>query len=97
MTKENKIATLFPKYLFWDVNIEKLDYLKDKDFIIPRALYLTNHSSFETDIKRLESIYSSTQIIKHLQLTKEKISNQVCEMVAKRYSVPIFRRYKMPL
>lgn len=95
MKKENKISSLFPEYLFWDVNTDNLDTKKDKDFIIPRALYMTNKSSFETDIKRLERIYSSSQIIKHLKKTKEKISNEVCELVANRYSIPVFHRYKI--
>ena len=96
MKREDKISSLFPDYLFWDVNVDKLDTQKDKDFIIPRALYMTNESSFDTDIKRLERLYSSNQIIKHLKQTREKISNEVCELVGKRYSVPVFHRYKMP-
>jgi hypothetical protein len=91
--KENKIASLFPEYLFWDVKIENLDLKRDRDFIIPRALYMTSRNSFDTDIRKLETLYSSTQIIKHLKSTKEKISNEVCELVAKRYSVPVFHRY----
>lgn len=95
MKRKNKISALFPEYLFWDVNIDSLDPKKDKDFIIPRALYMTNKHSFEKDIEKLESIYPSTQIVKYLKNTKEKISNEVCELVAKRYSVPIFHRFKM--
>lgn len=95
MKRENKISALFPDYLFWDVNINNLDPEKDKDFIIPRALYMTDRNSFDSDIKKLESIYPSSQIITQLRNTKEKISNEVCELVAKRYSIPIFHRFKM--
>jgi len=96
MKRENKILAIFPEYLFWDVNVNSLDIKRDQDFIIPRALYMTNKDSFDTDIKRLESIYSSNQIVEHLKNTKEKISNEVCELVAKRYSVPVFHRFKIP-
>ena len=62
--------------------------------IIPRALYMTNQASFEHDIERLESIYDAKQILTQLKKTKEKISNEVCELVANRYNVPVFYRYK---
>jgi len=92
--KEIKISTLFPQHLFWDVNINALDVQRDKNLIIPRALYMSTKNSFNTDIKKLESIYSSTQIVKHLKNTREKVSNEICELVAKRYSVPLFHRFK---
>ena len=95
MKKENKIASLFPEYLFWDVNMNNLDVERDKDFIIPRALYMTDENSFDNDIKKLESIYPSKQIITYLKNTKEKISNKVCELVAHRYSIPVFHRFKV--
>lgn len=95
MEKKRKITTLFPDYLFWDVATEKLDLELDKDFIIPRALYMTTKGSFDADIRRLESVYSSDQIVKYLKKTKEKISNEVCELVSKRYTIPVFHRYKL--
>ena len=75
------------------MNYENLDSNNDKDIIIPRALYMTNEESFEGDIKKLEKLYSSSQIITTLKNTRERISNQVCELVAKRYAVPIFHRF----
>jgi hypothetical protein len=47
MNKPEKIADIFPKHLFWDMDYETLDFQKDKDVIIPRALYLTNKNTFE--------------------------------------------------
>ena len=72
----------------------KLNIYKDKDIIIPRALFATNQETFETDIQKLEELYSKTIILKYLKTTKERISNEVCEMVAKRYNVPTFARFK---
>lgn len=77
------------------MDIRQLDIKRDVDIIIPRALYLTTKETFESDISRLESIYSNLQIITHLKNTKELVSNEVCSLVAKRYSVPLFYRFQI--
>jgi hypothetical protein len=89
------IATIFPKHLFWDMDHSKLNLSKDKDIIIPRALFATNEETFATDIIKLEQFYSKTIILKYLKTTKERISNEVCEMVAKRYNVKPFLRFSL--
>jgi hypothetical protein len=72
----------------------KLNLSRDKDIIIPRALFATNEETFATDIIKLEQFYSKNIILKYLKTTKERISNEVCAMVAKRYNVPSFARFK---
>jgi hypothetical protein len=72
----------------------KLNLSRDKDIIIPRALFATNEETFTTDIIKLEQFYSKNIILKYLKTTKERISNEVCAMVAKRYNVPTFARFK---
>ncbi len=54
---------------------------------------MSNEKTFNDDIARLEIIYTSDEIIWSLKSTKERISNRVCEMVARRYQVPLFHRY----
>jgi len=93
MKSADNIATIFPKELFWDVNLSHLDIQEDKDLIIPRALYATTESTFTIDIMRLERLYKRTEIVKELKSTKERISNKVCTMVAKRYHIKHFSRY----
>jgi hypothetical protein len=88
------IVTIFPKHLFWDIDHSKLNLSRDKDIIIPRALFATNEETFTTDIIKLEQFYSKNIILKYLKTTKERISNEVCAMVAKRYNVPTFARFK---
>ena len=90
MKKAVKISSIFPKYLFCDMDYESLDFQRDKDIVIPRALYFTNKNTFENDIRKLESFYSSSQILAQLKTSKELISNEVCRLVAGRYSVPYF-------
>ncbi|NGF56969.1 hypothetical protein G5B00_10625 [Parapedobacter sp. SGR-10] len=88
------ISQIFPKHLFWDVDPKNLDILDDRDFIIPRALIATTEETFAKDIQSLEQLYSKTQIVKELQKTKERISNEVCKLVARRYHVRQFLRYQ---
>ena len=71
----------------------KLDLQKDKDIIIPRALYVSNAETFEKDISLLETLYSHEQIAQELQNTKESISNNVCLWVAERYHIQPFARF----
>lgn len=95
MKQTVNIATIFPKHLFWDMDYSKLNPAKDKDIIIPRAMYATTPATFEKDIQKLESLYSKKDIIKYLKSTKERITNTVCEMVAERYDVEAFYRFKI--
>ncbi len=73
----------------------KLDLFRDKDIIIPRALFATTPETFSTDISILEQFYSKNIILKYLKTTKERISNEVCAMVAKRYNVKPFLRFSL--
>lgn len=70
-----------------------LDIDKDRDLIIPRALIATTPSTFITDIAKLEALYSKAAIARELRATKEKVSNQVCCLVARRYHVKQFLRF----
>lgn len=89
------IANTFPKHLFWDMDYSQLSLEKDKEIIIPRALYATTENTFKNDITKLENLYSRQDILSVLQNTKERISNAVCELVATYYNVPVFYRYKL--
>lgn len=75
--------------------MDKLSIKRDKDIIIPRALYATTEDTFDHDIEKLEQLYSTSQILQCLKLTKERISNEVCSMVAKRYNAQPFYRFKV--
>lgn len=94
MKAKQRISDILPRYLFWDINIDALDLKKDKDIIIPRALFATTPDTFPSDIKKLEKVYSRTEIVEELKYTKERISNKVCRMVSERYHVPAFVRFK---
>ncbi|WP_031257574.1 DUF6922 domain-containing protein [Elizabethkingia anophelis] len=93
MNNRVNIATIFPKYFFWDMDYTKLNVQDDKDIIIPRAMYATTFDSFEEDIQRLEFLYTPQEIINYLKNTKELISNEVCFLVSKRYNIELFTRF----
>ncbi len=93
MKQRVNISTMFPKYLFWDMDYTKLNLNKDKDIIIPRAMYATTTDSFEKDIQKLEKLYSKDDILFYLKNTKELVNNQVCLMVSKRYKKASFMRF----
>ena len=95
MNKSVNIVTIFPKHLFWDMDYNRLNLSKDKAIIIPRALFATTPETFETDILKLENLYSARDIVKYLRLTTENISNKVCLSVAKRYNVKPFLRFAL--
>lgn len=93
MKQRIDIATIFPKYAFWDMDSSKLSIKRDMNIIIPRALYATTKDSFPKDIEVLENYYSKREIVDILKHTKENISNQVCIWVSKRYNTKPFFRY----
>jgi hypothetical protein len=93
MKMRNTILKQFPAHLFWDIDISRLDVEKDKDLIIPRALFATTAATFDHDISRLELLYDKQQIVHTLRHTKERVSNTVCKLVANHYHVPRFFRY----
>ncbi len=93
MNSKQSISEVFPKYLFWDMDYNALDVQKDKDIIIPRALFATTSDTFPSDISKLESLYKKEQIISVLKNTKERISNKICSMVAQRYHIAEFTRF----
>jgi len=94
MSEKVSISALFPKHLFWDFNYSQLSIEEDMDVIVPRALYNTTEESFNDDISKLETLYSKDHILNELKSTTELISNEVCRLVAQRYNVRIFYRFK---
>ena len=93
MKKDKHIQEIFPKHLFWDVDMARLDINAHRDLIIPRALIATTPSTFTADILKLEAIYPKAVIARELKATTEKVSNEICRLVARRYHVKQFLRF----
>lgn len=80
--------------MFWDMDFNKLSTKEDMHVIIPRMLLATNEDTFLNDIAIIEQVYTSMEIYTVLKNTKERISNEVCRLVAARYNKPTFLRFK---
>jgi hypothetical protein len=65
----------------------------DAAIIVPRALFFSTIDTFEKDIDKLEQLYSEEEILTILTETTEAVSNEVCELIANRYSAPLFHRF----
>lgn len=89
--EKKKVDQLFPKHCFWDMDMGQIDLVKDKDIIIPRALFF--EFEFEKHLDILESIYSEEEIISALMRTREPISNSVCSKISRRYNSKPFKRF----
>ncbi|MBC8265587.1 MAG: hypothetical protein H8E84_01340 [Flavobacteriales bacterium] len=95
-TKDNiSVNSIFPKHLFWDMDINMLQLKQDKDIIIPRALFFTSENEFEKDITNLEIYFSKSEILNTLKATKETISNDICKLVSSRYNSKPFLRFNV--
>ncbi len=95
MESKLDLTTICPMHCFWDIDMNKLDIIKDKFFLIPRALHFTKEDTFEKDIIVLEQFYTQEDIVRSLKSTTEKISNNICWMVAARYNIEKFSRWKI--
>ncbi|SHN00776.1 DUF6922 domain-containing protein [Mucilaginibacter sp. OK098] len=93
MKRRQHISDVFPKHLFWDMDYSALDFQKDRDIIIPRALIASTPTTFQSDISKLESFYNSEQMVNELKATKERVSNSICSLVAERYHIESFSRF----
>ncbi len=51
---------------FWDIDLNLLDMVKDRDFIIVRVL----ERGTDVEIRYIESVYSQQEIISALEMTK---------------------------
>lgn len=91
--QEVNISSIFPAHLFWDVRMGKLDVQRDKNFIIPRALYASDNFTFYVDIQKLENIYTPQEIADALKNITELISNEVCRLITERYHIEHFQRF----
>ena len=67
MVYNNDILHKFSPHIFWDVNIDKIDLQKDKNFLIERII----NYGFEKDEILLHSIYS----YRILRKTIKKLEN----------------------
>jgi hypothetical protein len=66
----------FSKNLFWDVDTQKIDIEKNKNFIIERVLVRGGMS----DVKKIFSIYGNDKIVSAIKESKnlDKVTHNFC-------------------
>lgn len=79
------LSDLFPRAIFWDVNIEKLSPKKDRDLIIQRVL--SRHMNTLENLENLEKLYSKNIIKIFAKNSSEIRGNENIEFIANRYGL----------
>jgi hypothetical protein len=83
LVKNSNISSIFPKHLFWDVDMDNVFLDEDADFIIGRVL---SKSSKSEDLSLLESIYEKGEI-KFYAIQHDIFGNERIEFLCKRYDL----------
>ncbi len=78
-----KVADIFEKSLFWDVDFEKLDWEKNSCFIIERSLVRGGMK----DVKNIMKLYTREQIIDAVKKSKnlDAVTHNFC---SNYYNIP---------
>lgn len=89
----NSLSDLFPRAIFWDVNIDNLSLSKDKNFIIQRVL--SRHMNKNEYLENLEKLYSKNLIKSSAKDSSEIFGNENIEFIANRYGLRpnVFKKY----
>ena len=90
--KEIRLSDYFPKAIFWDVNLDQLDYREDADFIISRVL---DWGEYRGAWDKLELLYPKKLIQHHCIHQAQVFGNENIEKLAQKFDLkPVqFPRY----
>ncbi|SIT18138.1 DUF6922 domain-containing protein [Belliella pelovolcani] len=78
------LSDYFPKAIFWDVNLDELDYKKDADFIIPRVLDWGDYKNAWDKLKLLYPL----KVIKYYCLNQAQIfGDENIEALAAKFNL----------
>lgn len=82
------LSSIFPKYVFWDCDVDKLnlEVWQDRSFIIQRVLKMAD-SDFDMLISKLESIFSVEEIKYYANESMEIMGNELIESLCKKYNM----------
>lgn len=93
MKTQNNIVNNLPKYMFWDLDVSKLNIQKDFDVIIARVLMFSDFSNYKENILFLESLYNEDTIKKTIISSSSTISDEVCKLTSERYQISIQSKF----
>ncbi|WP_394799684.1 DUF6922 domain-containing protein [Flavobacterium amniphilum] len=93
MKKTVNILEKIPNYVFWDLDMNKLNIQEDYDVIISRILMFSDLSNITENLLFLENIYTK-EIIKKVAISStERISDEICSVTSKRYNISIKSKF----
>lgn len=81
----HNLSDIFPREMFWDMNMDDLSLEKDSDFIIQRVLSRSMHNS--EYLVKLEKLYSNSEISAIALQSSEIRGNEDIEFIAERYQL----------
>jgi len=81
------LSNIFPKYVFWDCDIDKLSLKNwgDRSFIIQRVLKMSGHNG--RFLNELEKIFSIEEIKYYADESMEIMGNELIENLCNRYNM----------
>ncbi|MBW6483111.1 MAG: hypothetical protein K0B10_08615 [Vicingaceae bacterium] len=82
------LSSIFPKYVFWDCDVDKLSLKnwQDRSFIIQRVLKMAD-VDFKVLVNKLELIFSIEEIKYYANESMEIIGNELIEKLCNRYKM----------
>lgn len=93
MKKTVNILEKIPNYVFWDLDVTKLNIQKDSYVVISRILMFSDLSNYSDNILFLESLYTEEIIKKVIIDSTERIPDEICSLTSKRYNLPIKSKF----
>ena len=84
-----KLSEIFPKYIFWDCDLNNfsLDDQEDRSFIIQRVLKMSFIE--ENLLEKIEDLFPTEEIKYYAAGSKEIFGNERIEMLCKRYNMKL--------
>ena len=89
---ETEIKSKITEALFWDINFAKIDFAKQKAFIIPRVM----DRGTKKDVKLIWNFYGE-ETIKESLINTRFLENKTIHLFANLFSIQLedFRAYRM--
>jgi len=87
------LLNLFDSYIFWDIDVEKINIQKEYELIISRVLMFTDSNHFLKNIESLKELFSFNLIRNTVLNTKERISDEIISLFSKTYALNIKSKF----
>lgn len=90
--KKQKVTDVFAAFFFWDADLEKLSFKRDKKYIIERVL--ARSMWLDEDLPKLEQLYDRNLIIELAINSNQIFGNEHIEALAQYYNLQPTQFYR---